>query len=223
LGKVDPLNSQAIATLTQIIHSTPQIILRRKAAYTLGKVEPGSSLAISTLIDIIQSQSDPSVQLQASENLAQIDPENAAIISIRRQKVAFHKRRRVKSSTQVEIEKAIATLEQRLALTQDAATQRRCAHQLGKLHPGHSKSVETLIELLQSPQNAKFYKRTVDCLKEILVDEQLTAIVMALKKYSFASDTCDNIHQAHECYKLLWYCTQQMTYFNFYYSWHLIE
>ncbi len=218
LGKVDPGNSQASATLTKIIHSTPQTILRRKAAYTLGKIFPGSSLAISTLIDIIQSHVDPSVQLQASDNLAQIDPGNPAIISIQRQKIADHKRRRVKLSTQVEREKAIAALEQRLASTQDPATQRRCAHQLGKLHPGHPNSVEILLQLLQSSQSAKFSKRIVDCLKEILVDEQLAAIVMTLKKYSL-NDACDNIHQAHECYKLLWYCTQRMTYSRFYHSW----
>jgi HEAT repeat protein len=227
LGKVDPGNPVAIATLTHIIESTQQDTLRRKAAFSLGKIAPSNPVAIATLVHMVESAANPMLQLQAAENLMQIDPGNAvatAVIPANR-KVPKRPSRshRAKQPTQWHIAQAIAALEQRLASVEDASTQRRLASQLGKLSPGHPRAIQVLLALLESHQSSALYKRAMENLKDILLDEQLPIVVSTLKPYGLAVESGDRSVQAQECYKLLWFCSQQLSYFSFYRAWHKVS
>ncbi|MBW4487366.1 MAG: HEAT repeat domain-containing protein [Trichocoleus desertorum ATA4-8-CV12] len=231
LGKVDPGNPLAIATLTDLIATTKQDSLRRKAAYALGKLDSGNAIAATTLTNLIETATDISLRLQAAENLLQLDPSHAianTFIQANQQPAPFPKRsRRAKPQVQRDPAQAIAALEQRLVVATDASTQRRLACQLGHLQPGHPQAIEVLLQLLQSQHSTTLYRRMGEDLREILLQEQLPMIVSTLK--CFDPTIPSNLRaippkaklspQAQECYKLLWYCAQQLPYAAFYTAW----
>ncbi|WP_199300042.1 NACHT domain-containing NTPase [Trichocoleus sp. FACHB-262] len=233
LGRVDPGNALAIATLIELIATTQQNTLRRKAAYALGKLDPGNAIAITTLLNLIKSAPEEVLCLQAAENLLQLDPGNAIatqFIQAHRKPAPFPKpQRKTKSQVQRDPAQAIASLEQRLAAAADASTQRRLACQLGHLQPGHPQAVEILLQLLQSQRSTTLYRRIGENLREILLQEQLPMIVSTLRGFGSATKTDlpqdkpneKPSSQAQECYKLLWYCAQQLPYAAFYTAWHL--
>jgi len=237
LGKIDPGNPLAIATLTELIAATKQDALRRKAAYALGKLDPGNAIAASTLVNLIESAPDQPLRLQAAENLLQLHPGNAiatALITAKQKPAPFPKpHRRAKPQAQRDPAQAIAALEQRLAAATNASTQRRLACQLGHLQPGHPQAVEVLLQLLQSQHSTTLYRRIGEDLREILLPEQLPMIVSTLKRFNSViqldlrvippREKSREKHspQVQECYKLLWYCAQQLPYAAFYTAWHL--
>jgi hypothetical protein len=66
---------------------------------------------------------------------------------------------------------------------------------------------------------SSFHKRTGEYLTEIVLDEQLSLIVATLKHHEIAVKTGDRSTLALECYKLLWYCAQQLPYPKFNQIW----
>ncbi|PSB57908.1 hypothetical protein [Chamaesiphon polymorphus] len=240
LTKIDPnYNETAIATLVDIIHSKKTVALTRKAAFTLGKVLLESAailmlrgyandnhnslliLAIDTLVRIIESgNSSPAPSprhhadgMAAIENLRQIAPTHPAtqqqFIDARTLPSSTHNRRKKVARTQ-NIEIAIAKIEQKLITINNVESQRRYAYQLGKFQPGHPLAVDFLLKLLSTPQSKSFYKLTAEYLKEIALIEQLPLIVDRLKSQVIAVAAGDRSACAMACYKLLWYCAEQI-------------
>ncbi|HEY9748742.1 MAG TPA: HEAT repeat domain-containing protein, partial [Allocoleopsis sp.] len=230
LGKIDPGNPLAIATLTELIATTQQEVLRRKAAYALGKLDSGNAIAATTLSHLVESAPDQALRLQAAENLLQLDPGNAiatTFIQVHQKPIPFPKpHRKAKPQRLRDPAQAIASLEQRLAGVTDASTQRRLACQLGHLQLGHPQAVEVLLRLLQSQHSTTLYRRIGEDLRAILLPEQLPRVVCTLKHFGPAMQldlTTAPIGklspQAQECYKLLWYCAQQLPFTVFHTVW----
>ncbi|MBE9014391.1 AAA family ATPase, partial [Pseudanabaenaceae cyanobacterium LEGE 13415] len=107
------------------------------------------------------------------------------------------------------LERTIATLEQRLAQTTDPINQRRLAYRLATVSPGHQIAIETLLSLLLKPVPT-LHKRIIENLKDVLLEEQLPLVVNRLK------DASESI----EVYKLLWYCSERMNYPLFDRTWN---
>ncbi|WP_396135765.1 NACHT domain-containing protein, partial [Chamaesiphon sp. VAR_69_metabat_338] len=232
LSKIDPnYNEVAIAALVDTIDANKNINLTRKAAFVLGKVllettenTSGNSLfvlAIDTLLRIIEAPANTSTeaighranQLAALENLRQIAPTNPAAQSqftSDRTLPSRNRQRRKKAANPRNIEIAIGELEQKLLNINNAELQRRYAYQLGKFQPGHPLAVDALLKLIRSSQSKSFYKLTGEYLKEITSIEQLPSIVMQLKSQAIAVEGGDRSTAALICYKLIWYCTEQL-------------
>jgi Effector-associated domain 4/NACHT domain len=232
LVKIDPQpHLIAIAKLTDMIHSGTRESIRRKAAFTLGKlllekpqIDENNSLlnlAIDTLVQMISLTTDSANRLAAIDNLRQIAPAHPAtqeksFAEHRRQSIrdrtlpSSTRNRRKKVTRTRNIDLAIAELEQKLTNVQNAESQRRYAYQLGKFQPGQPIAVAALLQLMSSPQPSSFYKRTGEYLKEIVLDEQLPLIITTLKDYAIAVENGDRSTLALECYKLLWYCAEQL-------------
>jgi HEAT repeat protein len=241
LFKIDPeYNSTAINTLVNIIQAKPPLSLARKAAFTLGKlsIEPLGldldrslfTLSIDTLVEIIESNynspaeqlSQRANQIAALENLRQIQPTHPAAQQqfMSKQTLPSSTRNRAKkSSRQRGNDLAIAELERKLLMGGNAETQRRYAYQLGKFQLGHPLAVDTLLQLMFSIQPSSFYKRTGEYLKEVLLDEQLPLVISKLKERAIEIERGERTASALECYKLLWYCAEQIPYQKFIQIW----
>jgi predicted NACHT family NTPase len=234
LAKIDPnSNPIAISKLVDTIYRGMRESIRRKAAFTLGKlllenpqIDGNNSLlilVIDTLIHTIASATDPSNRLAALDNLRQIAPEHPAteqkLIDNHQTLPSSNRNRRKKIARDRNIALAIAELEQKLTNVKNAESQRRYAYQLGKFQPGNPIAVEALLQLMSPSQPSSFYKRTGAYLKEIVLNEQLPLIITTLKDYGIAVETGDRSTLTLECYKLLWYCAEQLPYPKFNQIW----
>jgi Effector-associated domain 4/NACHT domain len=234
LGRIDPnYNQIAIDTLVKIIQARKTESLTRKAAFTLGKLLGEYSLEIDadrslfklatdTLVQIIKDGIDRDNQIAALENLRQIAPTHP----VSQQQVVSDKtlpsstrNRRKKGSQQRDLSMAIAELERKLTTVKSVESQRRYAYQLGKFQPGHPIAVDTLLQLMSTSQPSSFHKRTGEYLKEIVSDEQLALIISALKKHAIDIGMGGRSALSLECYKLLWYCAEQLPYQQFINIW----
>jgi Effector-associated domain 4/NACHT domain len=225
LFRIDPnYNHTAIDTLVQMIRSPESASVMRKSAFTLGKLfleKPPDAdannqllaLAIDTLVQVIESSNDLDNRIAALENLNQIAPQHPAtqqqFISDRTLP-SSNRHRRKKVARQQDLQTAISELERKLSTVINPESQRRYAYQLGKFQPGHPISVDTLLQLMSSSQSPSFYKRTGEYIKEIILTTQLPLVIDRLKNLAIEVERGDRSSLAMECYKLLWYCAEQL-------------
>jgi Effector-associated domain 4/NACHT domain len=230
LMRIDPSSHQvAIDALAHIIKSRKTVPSTRKAAFVLGKLliiqtiriadyDSLFSLAIDALVEIIsgsidsptESKSRHADQLAALDNLRQICPTHSAIQGqpiVNRTLPSSNRQRRKKVAHHREIGLAIAELEQKLAAPNNAESQRRYAYQLGKFQPGHPLAIRVLLQLISSSQSPSFYKRTGEYLQEIILDQQIPLVIRTLRSQIIE---VDRSVQSLECYKLIWYCAEQI-------------
>lgn len=213
LGRVDTVNQTAITALVQIIDTTNNESICRKAAYSLGKIAPENAIAISTLEKIATAATDLSQRRQAEENLATLRGEE--IINKRQGKQILKN----KLSLSLLPEK-ITALINGISSCEDEETKRRRAYKLAQFDTGNTIAFTTLLRLAKSTQNIFLRKRTVDNLKEILIDEQLAKAITYLKD-CFANTVPEyELESYRDYYKLMWYCAENMTYEAFYQAWH---
>lgn len=201
LEKINPGNRVAFNTLHSILNTTESETLQRKAAYILGKNKLDLEKAISTLENLIHSTDNSTLRLQTAENLNALNSTNTIALSVLNSLPTKTKPTSTKPAKAPQLERTITTLEQRLAQTTDPINQRRLACRLATLSPGHQTAIETLLTLLLKPL-PNLHKRIVESLKDALLEEQLPLVVDRLK---YASDSI-------EIYKLLWYCSERMSY-----------
>ncbi|WP_310429015.1 NACHT domain-containing protein [Chamaesiphon sp. VAR_48_metabat_135_sub] len=234
LSKIDRNYSEiAFSTLANIIKTGNTESLVRKAAFTLGKllVEQSSeidegnllfALVIKTLAQIVESGQNCDSRIAALANLRQILPTHPATRQQLFEDRTFpsstrHRRKKVARQRDVNI--AIAELERKLLNVNNTESQRRYAYQLGKFQTGHPLAVDILLELMSSAQPANFYKRTGEYLKEVLLTEQLPLLITKLKEQIVDREGDNRSVSALECYKLLWYCAEQLPYQQFIQIW----
>jgi hypothetical protein len=229
LGKVDSGNLIVIHTLEEMLASTGQDAIRRRAAYSLGKIDRDHPKAIATLETLIHSTTNVILRLQTAKNLLTLDSKNevaiAVLTSIEKESEKTSQRHRTKAKKTQDLNQLIAVLEQGLTTAKDAVNQRRIAYRLGTLQPGHPQAIDCLLQILVSKESPTLYKRVVEDLKEVLLNHQLLEVVSRLKELisaDFSISTCDSSVQLHECYKLLWYCAQCLSYKNFSNAWSTI-
>ncbi|NJK39664.1 MAG: hypothetical protein HC835_08465 [Oscillatoriales cyanobacterium RM2_1_1] len=82
------------------------------------------------------------------------------------------------------------------------------------------RAVNVLIESLTTNQTPGIHRRTIEILKQSLLEEQLSDVITRLKAYSLAPETGGFSSQELELYKLLWHCSEPVSYGNFVAAWH---
>lgn len=204
LEKINPGNPIAFETLNSILDTTDSETYQRKAAYILGKNNLDLEKAILTLEKLIKSTQDSTLRLQAAENLIALDSKNTIALSVLTALPTRTRPTSTKPPKTLNLERTIATLEQRLTEATDPINQRRLAYRLATLSPGHQSAINILLSLLLQPLPT-LHKRIVENLKDVLLEEQLPLVVDRLK------GAADSI----ELYKLLWYCSERMSYSEF--------
>lgn len=126
-----------------------------------------------------------------------------------------------KTTNQQDLNQLINILEQRLLTAKDWTNQRRIAYRLATLQPGHPQAIDCLLQLLLN-ETATHHKRVVEDLKEVILENQFSHIVSQLSLL-FAGIDLSIPNQAktqmQECYKLLSYCAQQISYTEFSSAW----
>jgi len=204
LGKIIPKHPTAEKALLKIIESTESPSIRRKAAYNLGKISPGHPIAMDTLREIIASNINPTLSQQARENLLKLSQGYVVATSPKR---AINQGK--KSSRSPDLNKAIEALEMRLESTDDERKILQFAGKLGKLNPGNKKGIEVLIKLLKFSADESIRQLAGTYLQTIVRPQQITAIIRELKNHELTD----------ECKEVLWYFTQQVSYFEFLEAW----
>ncbi len=236
LVKIDPQPNQlAIETLTLIIQTGERESIRRKAAFTLGKALLENSIAahesllnlvIDTLVQTISSSPECANRIAALENLRQLAPNHPATqqqLFSDRTPPSSNRQRRKKVARDRNLSIAIAELEQKLSTVDNPESQRRYAYQLGKFVPGHPAAANSLLQLMSSPQPSSFYKRTGEYLREIVPDDRLEVVIVALKDCEPAVESGDRSISNLEAYKLLWYCAERLSYQAFGQVWRKLR
>ncbi|MBW4643832.1 MAG: HEAT repeat domain-containing protein [Goleter apudmare HA4340-LM2] len=209
LGRVDAANPTAITALVQIIATTKHESTRRKAAYSLGKIDGGNAIALSTLEQIAASATDPSQRRQAAANLKTLHfPEPCAVS------------KSLPSPSPSSPAPLLSSLIHGIHSCENEETRRRRAYKLAQLDPGNSLAFSTLLQLLKSTNSQSVRKHTTENLKEIILNEQMPALIAALKD-DFDHGICESeSEQLYEYYKLIWHCAETMEYVEFYQIWH---
>ncbi|MGF1495080.1 MAG: NACHT domain-containing protein [Microcoleaceae cyanobacterium] len=229
LGQLSPEHPLAIFTLRTLLELAQQDAgLKRKVAYRLGRVYPSNSLATDTLVSLIQSSSTPlKIKARAMKDLSQIAPDHPILSSqvLPQDSLDTLPRSSSRRGTRKANQhiRAIEALEEKLATHSEPAKGRRYALSLLKLQPGHPQAVAALIHGLKLPQTQGICRRTIELLQQNLLEEQLTDAVMALKHDSWATQPENRSPQSLEIYKLLWYCTEQMSYAQFRQAWQSLD
>jgi hypothetical protein len=218
LGKVDPGNQVAVSALLEIIELALKDSTRRKAAYNLGKIDPGNKIAIATLEKIIASTTSKTLQQQAQESLRVLQEGENGIRTYRQN----NSRDRAQKASELH-ERGLAALIEGIASAKDEDSKRRRACRLAKADPGNLLAFTTLVELVKSASTELLRKRTADHFKKLLLDEQMPQSIASLKDCFSHEVTEEELERFRHCYKLLWHCSENMSYKEFYKAWHGLE
>jgi hypothetical protein len=114
----------------------------------------------------------------------------------------------------------IAALVQLIESTENESTRWQAADSLGKIDPGNQTAISTLVQLIESTEDESTRWQAAESLKKSLRGDQLVGIVTGLKDYLPDEAQENDFERFHQCYKVIWYCAQNMPYVNFYQTWH---
>jgi HEAT repeat protein/energy-coupling factor transporter ATP-binding protein EcfA2 len=217
LGKVGIDNLEVVSILTELLNTSQDEYILSTAAESLGKIDPGNSDAIDVLLTLLRNSQDEHIRLLSAGSLGLIAPGNLEVVSF---------------------------LSQLIHTTHDKHILALAAESLGKHALGNHLSIATLIKLLSKEDNIAWR------LIEILPKTLFSTVVSKLKNcsdiqlyenfnlnswneihdydfddilnsddFEFSEINQDNHHNAN-FHEVLWYCTQSMTYIDFYQTWH---
>ncbi|MBD2452002.1 HEAT repeat domain-containing protein [Nostoc sp. FACHB-152] len=223
LGNISTGNQDAIMALVQLLQSSDvDKNTCRQAIKSLRKIGIGNQDVIATLVQLLQSSDvDKDIRRQAADSLGKIGTGNqeaiAALVQLLQSKDVDNDTRRQAASSLGEIgtgnQDAIAALVQLLQSNDvDKSTRRRAADSLGEIDPGNQDAIAALVQLLQSNDvDEDTRRRAASSLGKVIQDNQHRSFAVAGLKDSLQFD--DN-------YKVIWECSQNMPYPDFYQAWH---
>ncbi|WP_144017787.1 HEAT repeat domain-containing protein [Planktothrix sp. PCC 11201] len=188
-------NQKAVDTLMELLNF-PHLDddTRRRVAESLGKIDPGNQKARDTLMELLNfPHLDNQTRRRVAESLGKIDPGN---------------------------QKAIDTLMELLNSSKlDEYDRCKLAKILREIDPGNQNAIDTLVQCLSSPDIFDYFdyethEEITESLKKIQKDKQF-AVIKTLKANFNKSQEIDDY-----CYELIWHYAQNLTYPDFYQSWH---
>ncbi|MBD2744483.1 HEAT repeat domain-containing protein [Coleofasciculus sp. FACHB-1120] len=190
LGKIDPGNEQAIATLVRIMEATNKDICR-SAAESLGQIGTGNEQAITALVSILETTyEDDSIHIYSFDILEKIGTGNeqaiAALVKIvETNKITKIRWRAAETLGQIGTgnEQAIATLARIVETTEDDYTRWNTASSLGQLDPGNEQAIAALVKILETTEDDLNRCFAASSLGEIGIgnEQAITALVRILE------------------------------------------
>ena len=228
LSQIDVGNETAIKALIGILASTDNLNARRMVAEILGKIAVGNETAIKALISILASTDDEYTRWMVAESLGKIDVGNKsaikALIGILESTDNKDFRGWVAESLgkiDVGNESAIKALIGILESTDNEFLRSWVAESLGKIDVGNESAIKALIGILESTDNEDTREMVAKSLGEILeIKNNYLMTVSALNKHLTNEVDENNFNLYDYCFAILWKCSENLTYPEFYQAWH---
>ncbi|MCC3582656.1 HEAT repeat domain-containing protein [Microcoleus sp. PH2017_30_WIL_O_A] len=227
LGQIDPGNSDAIALLTQLLRTCEDEETRSRAAYNLGEIGSGNPDAIAALTELLRTSENKNISSSAASALVKICKYNREAITILIQ--LLHT-----CNNEVTCEEiadglvvigesnpdAIVELTQMLRTSQNEKTRRLAAHILRRINPDNAEAIDALTQLLSTCEDKHTRWKAAKSLRQINNRTLLEDFVSGLR-YCLSDNVNESDYNGyHDCYQLLWDCSQNLTYPQFYTAWH---
>ncbi|WP_375470394.1 HEAT repeat domain-containing protein [uncultured Nostoc sp.] len=221
LGEIAEYNPTAIVALLELIRdSLLSEETRRQTASSLGETIEDNPTTIAALVELIRDSSQSEeTRRQAASSLGKRAEDNPTAIAaleelIRGDSQSEYTRWQAASSLGKIVEDnstAIVALVKLIRDSQFEYTPRLAGSSLEKIAKDNPTAIAALVELIRdSSQSEETRRQAASILEKILTkSDKMTAVVTALK-----NDSSD------EAYKVIWHCTQTMTYPAFYQAWH---
>ncbi|MEH2383689.1 MAG: HEAT repeat domain-containing protein [Nostoc sp.] len=217
LGKIAEDNPTAIAALVELIRDSQSESTCWLAASSLWEIAKDNPTAIAALEELIRDSQSESTCWLAASSLWEIAEDNPTVIAVLEELIRDSQSESTRwqaASSLGEIAEdnptAIAALVKLIRNSQSESTRRLAALSLGEIAEDNPTAIAALVELIRDSQSESTRRLAASSLGEILTEsDKMTAVVTALK-----NDLSD------EAYKVIWHCTQTMTYPVFYQAWH---
>ncbi|MEH2164671.1 MAG: HEAT repeat domain-containing protein [Nostoc sp.] len=219
LGKIAPNNSTAITALVELIRNSQSEYTRSQAASILGKIAPpNNSTVITALVKLIRNSQSEYTRSQVAYSLGEIAPNNSTAITalvelIRNSQFESTCRQAAYSLGKIappNNSTAITVLVELIRNSQSEYICRQAANTLGKIAKDNLTAITALVELIRNSQSESTRMQAAERLQDLLTESNNMAKVVAALK----NDLSD------KAYKVIWHCTQTMTYPTFYQAWH---
>ncbi len=233
LGEIDPGNAEATEWLVSMLTTPENKNIRLTLADSLGRVDPGNKIAINELEKMTQNES--SCQ-NAAKSLGEIDHGNRIAIKtlenlIQNEPPEHEFYRQLVAGDLVKInpgnEIAIETFKLIIQATKDELRLCRAAMSLGQMDYSYETNkiaTDALVKYIHSAQYDKMIPDFAKSFKKILRDEQGAKVVKSLRNYlinpAHTNGTRNEMDRFLDCYEILYYCAQSMSYPAFYKAWH---
>ncbi len=216
LLRINSNNQIALDTLFDLVQylgqssSDPEYLkyIAWDATRSLQKVDPSNQLAIAALVNLLNTTENHFYLNIAVTDLGDFAAGN---------------------------KDAIAVLTKLICSAEDNYLLLKVAHSLGRIDPGNQKALFTLINFIQKfneRDETELYSAddgrsqrdsplldAADKLQEILLINQMSQVVVALKDY-LSKSNWDGSYRYEACYRVIWHCAQNMKYPDFYEAWH---
>lgn len=213
LGKIGNDSPDVVNALTNLQSDTEYPNVRILAAKSLWKIQPNNSCTLKTFTELLQSDQDIEIRewiVRIIGNLDVLNPESVMDILIKLLdskdslcEDAAHTLGKIGSGNK----KVINALSQLLYSCDERNIKTKVAVSLGKIDTGNQEAVNYLLRLLRYSATPQLTANTV---KKVLPSSLYPLAISVLKDSSFDD----------ECSELLWHCSQNMTYPEFYCAWH---
>ena len=184
--------TETVDALVELIRDSQYKEIRWEAIDALGEIGEGNKIAIDVLVELINSSEEANIRWKAVDNLIKIDSINPIIIE-----------------TLIDL----INVRQRLFLRFSLFMR------LEKFGYGNPKAIEALLNLIQNANN-DYDTNAAKSLHKILTSEYMVRVIIALKEVLSKKADTNNVGRYKDCLKIIWKCTQNMKYPEFYQAWH---
>ncbi|MCF2152331.1 HEAT repeat domain-containing protein [Desmonostoc muscorum LEGE 12446] len=217
LVKIVPDNSTAIAALLELIRDSKSENTRWQAAEILGEIAPNNSTVITALVELICDSQDEYTRRQVAETLVKIASNNSTVITaleslIRNSQNEYTHWRAAEALVKIAPNNVtgITALVELIRDSNSKYTRERAAEILVKIASNNVTAITALVELIRDSKSVKTRREAANKLQNLLTQsENMATVVTSLKDY-LSDEAC----------KVIWHCTQTMTYPAFYKAWH---
>jgi len=227
LGEIALGNQKAIAAIVDLMENTQDVFTFWQAARCLGRIDRGNAIAIEAIVELLENSQLEISRCELAQSLDEIDKDNPVAIAILIELINKSQNKFVRLHA-AEIlgkidegnKKAITILVADLIENyQDTSQYWMNAKRLGEIDQGNSIAVAALVKSLQTYHPVDLLYIIANSLKDILAEAQMAVVVTALKAYLSRETYQHDFRRFDACYKVIWYCAQNMSYPDFYRAW----
>lgn len=223
LGFIADSNPEAISSLVNLTYSTEDEDILSSVAWSLGKIGKGNIDAIKCLTRLVQNRK---AIKWAVWGLQQIAIGNLHAINILIDLLNTNDDNEILQDGTDSLAvvgsgntDAISVLIKLLINNKDKDVRWHIIHGLEKNVSGDSNLVKELIKFSYSCEDSYIHSCVLHSLEGYLKASFFPLMIIGLKNY-LQDSTYENKQEYYVCYELIWHCSQNMSYPEFYKAWH---